>query len=76
MYSFQGKQQTDAKNSNFDIFKRALYLKSMSLPLRSKNYDSFMACFMHKLVFRNLTLVLKITTTNLTSANEIISPVT
>ena len=30
---FRGKQQIDAKNLNFEIFERALYMKSMSMPL-------------------------------------------
>ena len=31
---FGGKLQIDAKNSNFEIFESALYLKSVSMPLR------------------------------------------
>ena len=30
---FGGKLQIDAKNSNFEIFESALYLKSVSMPL-------------------------------------------
>ena len=30
---FEGKLQIDAKNSNFEIFESALYLKSVSMPL-------------------------------------------
>ena len=33
-----GKLQRDAKNSKFEFFERALYMKSMSMPLsRLKN---------------------------------------
>ena len=32
---FGGKLQIDAKNSNFEIFESALYLKSVSMPLRN-----------------------------------------
>ena len=31
-----GKQQKDAKNSNFEIFESALYMKSASMPLMPK----------------------------------------
>ena len=30
---FKGKLQIDTKNSNFEIFESALYLKSVSMPL-------------------------------------------
>ena len=30
-----GKQQIDAKNSNFQIFESALYMKSVSMPLNN-----------------------------------------
>ena len=33
MYFFGGKLQIDAKNSNFEIFESALYMKSVSMPL-------------------------------------------
>ena len=36
---FGGKLQIDAKNSNFKIFERALYLKSVSMPLSILNSD-------------------------------------
>ena len=39
-----GKLQIGAKNSNFEIFESALYMKSVSMPLMSqsnkKAYDS------------------------------------
>ena len=31
---FGGKLQIDTKNSNFEIFETALYLKSVSMPLK------------------------------------------
>ena len=33
-----GKLQIGAKNSNFEIFESALYMKSVSMPLRFLNY--------------------------------------
>ena len=33
---FGGKLQIDAKNSNFEFFESALYLKSVSMPLMRK----------------------------------------
>ena len=33
-----GKQQIDAKNSNFEIFDNALYMKSVNMPLNVLKY--------------------------------------
>ena len=38
---FGGKLQIDAKNSNFEIFESALYLKSVSMPLKTSILDHF-----------------------------------
>ena len=38
MYFLEGKLQIDAKNSNFEIFESALYMKSVSMPLTYPNF--------------------------------------
>ena len=40
-----GKLQIGAKNSNFDIFESALYMKSVSMPLKyTNNIQHCVAC--------------------------------
>ena len=54
---FGGKLQIDAKNSNFEIFENALYLKSVSMPLIS--VYSIVVVPISVGLLQNLTLVLQ-----------------
>ena len=44
---FGGKLQIDAKNSNFEIFESALYLKSVSMPLKKSMQKHIFRVYFH-----------------------------
>ena len=50
MYFLEGKLQIDAKNSNFEIFESALYMKSVSMPLSILIRNYFVALHKKKMV--------------------------